>query len=310
MGLFDALRGGPDDDPEAERRREEDVERVEQGSIPLAAEQRLRELASGAMSFTSGLSVADFALCRQAGVRPVAQVMGSSIYKVGWQSYPWSNSWQANATTVELEALTNAWNDARSRALRRLAEEAELAGCHAVVDVTFESREHEFLSDEIEVVVNGTAVVLDGAQGNAKPVLTDLSLPDYVLLRRAGYEPVGIVTATSVVYVVPGQTARGLTTGFQLFQPNQEVVDFTQGVYQARELALGRANHEAWRSGATTLVGLSLDQHVARREVEQNGSHRIDLIVTFHVVGTGIALPGEYRPIDAYTVIRQGAAPS
>jgi uncharacterized protein YbjQ (UPF0145 family) len=310
MGLFDALKRGPDDDPEAERRREQDVERVEQGSIPLAAAQRLRELAGGAMGFTSGLSVADFALCRAAGVRPVAQVMGSSVYKVGWQSYPWGSSWQADATTVELEALTDAWNDARARALRRLAEEAELAGCHAVVDVTFERRDHAFLSDEIEIVVNGTAVVLDGASGDAKPVLTDLSLPDYVLLRRAGYEPVGIVTATSVLYVVPGQTTRGLTTGWQRFQPNRELTDFTQGVYEARELALGRANDEAWRRGATGLVGLSIEQHVARREVEQTGSKRIDLIVTLHVVGTGIAQPGAYRPIDVYTAIRQGAAPS
>lgn len=310
MGLLDAFKGGPADDPEAERRREQDVERVEQGSIPLAAEQRMHELAGGAMAFTSGLSVADFALCRQAGVRPVAQVMGSSVYKVGWQNYPWGSSWQATATMVELDALTNAWNDARARALRRLAEEAELAGCHAVVDVTFERRAHEFLSDEIEIVVNGTAVVLDGAPRGDKPVLTDLSLPDYVLLRRAGFEPVGIVTATSVVYVVPGQTTRGLTSGWQPFQGNQELTDFTQGVYGARELALGRANHEAWRSGATGLVGLSIDQHVERREVEQNNSSRVDLIVTFHVIGTGISQPGEHRPIDVYTVIRQGAAPS
>lgn len=309
MGFLDRIRGG-EEDAEADRLREEDIARVEQGSIPLAAEQRMRELATGAMGFTSGLSVADFALCREAGVRPVGQVMGSSVYKVGWANYPWGSGWQSNAMTVEMETLTNAWNEARKLALGRLAEEAELAGCHAVVDVTFENRRHEFLSDEIEIVVNGTAAVLDGAPAGGRPVLTDLSLPDYLLLRRGGYEPIGIVTATSIFYVVPGSATRQLTSGWQRFQPNQELTDFTQGVYEAREQALGRANSEAWRLGATGLVGVSVDQHVAVREVEQNNRSRKDLIVTFHVIGTGIVQHGEHRPLDPNLIVRQGAARS
>ena len=312
MGLLDALRGGDDagDDAEAARRRGEDVARVESGSIPLAAEQRMRSLAAGTTGFTSGLSVADFALCREAGVRPVAQVMGSSVYKVGWQGYPWTRGWQPMGLATELETLTNAWNRARALALRRMAEEAALAGCHAVVDVTFEDRRHDFLDDEIEIVVNGTAAVLDGRPpADDRPVLTDLSMPDYALLRRSGYEPTGIVAATSVLYVVPGSATQRLTGGWQRFQPNQELTDYTQGLYEARELALGRANHMAWRDGATALVGVTLDQRVAVREVDQSNSKREDLIITFHVVGTGIVQPAEHRPLEPTTVIRQGARP-
>jgi uncharacterized protein YbjQ (UPF0145 family) len=262
MGLFDFLTGGSEDeDPEAALRREEDVARVEGGSIPLAAERRMRELAAGTTSFTSGLSVADFALCRQAGVRPVAQVMGSSVYNVGWTRYPWSPSWQGEATFVELEALTDAWNDARSRALARLAEEAALAGSHAVVDVTFGGTRHEFLSDEIEIVVNGTAVVLaDGARDDGRPVLTGLSMPDYVRLRDAGHEPVGIAAASSVFYVVPSAATQSLTSGWQRFQPNQELVDYTQGLYSARERALARERR-----------GLALRRHRRRRPVDRAG---------------------------------------
>jgi uncharacterized protein YbjQ (UPF0145 family) len=309
MGLLDSLFGGKDrGDDEADRRRAEDVARVEAGSIPLAADRRMRELAAGATGFTSGLSVADFALCREAGVRPVAQVMGSSVYQVGWQNYPWTSGWQASGTGFELETISEAWNRARALALGRLAEEAELAGCHAVVDVTFADRRHEFLGDEIEILVNGTAVVLDGeppVQG--QPVLSDLSLPDFVLLRRAGYDPVGVVAATSVVYLVPGAQTQRLTGLLQLTQPNQELTDYTAGLYAAREQALARANQEAWRSGATAVVGLSLDQHIAVREVEQRGSKREDLIVTFHVIGTGIVQRGEHRPLQPRTVVRQGA---
>lgn len=314
MGLLDSIRGGKaDDDPDAERRREEDVARVEAGSIPLAAERRVRELAAGAAGFTSGLSVGDFALCREAGVRPVAQVMGSSVYQVGWQGYPWSNGWQARGEAFELEGLSEAWNRARALALGRLAEEAALAGCHAVVDVTFDDRRHEFLGDEIEILVNGTAVVVEGAPpAGGKPVLTDLSMPDFVLLRRAGYDPVGVVAATSVIYVIPGSATQRLTTGlFSFAQPNQELTDYTQGLYAAREQALMRANNEAWRSGATSVVGLSMARHVAVREVDQNGK-REDLIVTYHVIGTGIVQRGEHRRLEPeiQPVVRQGAARS
>jgi uncharacterized protein YbjQ (UPF0145 family) len=308
VGLLDSLFGGKDrDDPEADRLRAEDVARVESGSIPLAAERRMRGLAAGKTGFTSGLSVADFALCRDAGVRPVAHVMGSSVYQVGWQSYPWTMSPSAQGEGFELETISEAWNRARALALRRLEEEAELAGCHAVVDVTFAGRRHEFLDEEIEIVVRGTAIAFPGHAIEGPPVLTDLSLPDFALLRRAGYDPVGVVAATSVLYVIAGARTQRLTGLLQFTQPNQELTDYTAGLYEARERALARANHEAWRSGATAVVGLSIDQRIERHEVEQTGSKREDLIVTFHVLGTGIVQRGEHLPLQPKTVVRQGA---
>jgi uncharacterized protein YbjQ (UPF0145 family) len=317
MGFLDRLKGlggGDEDDAESddrERRREQDIARIESGSIPLAAEERLRELGSGTMGFTSGLSVADFALTRLEAIRPVCQVMGTSVYKVGWQSYPWSSGWGSDAVLTELTRLTHAWNDARGRALGRLAAEAGHAGCHAVLDVTFENRRHEFLDDEIEIVVNGTAVHLPEGVGEAgTPILTDLSMPDYILLRRAGYAPVGIVTSTSVFYIVPSWQTRRLTGGWQRFQPNQELPDFTQGVYEARENAISRATEQARELGAGGLVGMTIEHDIAVRKVEQNNSEREDLIVTFHIIGTAIAPHGEHVALDPQTILRLGATTS
>ena len=271
MGFLDRLLGGGDDDPEAERRAAEDVARVERGGIPLSAEQRIRELAGGGTAFTSGLSIGDFALSRLEAVRPICQVMGSSVYKVGWQNFPWGSGWGNRALLTELRPLTDAWNHARALALGRLAQEAELAGCHAVVDVSFAGNRHAFLSDEIEIVVNGTAVHLpdersgdDGAArgSGGRPVLTDLSLPDYTLLRRSGYRPVGIVASTSVFYIVPGWKTRQATTGWQRFQRNQELTDFTQGVYAARETALARASAQAEALGAGGLIGVTVEHDI------------------------------------------------
>jgi uncharacterized protein YbjQ (UPF0145 family) len=255
--------------------------------------------------FTSGLSVAHFALTAEAGVRPVCQVMGSSVYQVGWQGYPWGTG-MGRSRSVELTQLTEAWNTARRLALGRLEEEAAAAGCHAVHDVTFESRGHDFLADSVEIVVNGTAVHLDGADA-ARPVLTDLSMSDYVLLRSGGYEPVGVVASTSVFYVVAGWSTQRATSNWQRFQPNQELEDFTQGVYEAREMALGRASNQAKSLGAGGMVGVDVDHRIAVREYEQGGTRRKDLIVTFHVLGTAIAPHGEHRPLAPDTVVRQGA---
>jgi uncharacterized protein YbjQ (UPF0145 family) len=309
VGFLDRLLGGgsSDEDPEAQARREQDVARVEGGGIPLAAEERIRELAAGGTAFTSGLSVGDFALSRLGDVRPICQVMGSSVYKVGWQNYPWSGSW-GDGSLTELRQITDAWNHARELALGRLQQEAQLAGCHAVVDVTFGANRHEFLSGELEIVVNGTAVHLP--EGGETPVLTDLSLPDYTLLRRAGYVPVGVVTSTSVFYVVPGRSTRRAANrgGGWFAAPNQELADFTQGVYAAREQALARATEQGRRLGAGGMIGMRIEHHIDTRETGSENNKRIDLIVTFHTLGTAIADAADHRPLEPRTIVRQGAA--
>jgi uncharacterized protein YbjQ (UPF0145 family) len=309
VGFLDKLLGGDDDRSEAdtaarEARREEDLGRLAAGSIPLAAEERLAELAAGTAGFTSNLSVADFALTQLDGVRPIAQVMGSSVYKVGWRSYPWGSG-RGQGSITELTTLSEAWNQARALALGRLAEEARISGCHAVVDVTFSTRQHDFLSDEIEIVVVGTAVHLPEGGRDGPPVLTDLSMPDFTLLRRAGYVPVGVVTATAVFYVAASAQTRRLTTGWQRTKPNAEITDFTQGVYTARETALGRATAQAEALGAHGLVGVQVQNEVEIREYERNDTKYEDLIATFHVIGTGIYQHGGHRPLEPELYVRQ-----
>ncbi|MCW3040060.1 MAG: hypothetical protein JWM31_1965 [Solirubrobacterales bacterium] len=313
MGFLDKLLGSGSPEEEAaqaalEARREQDLARLAAGGIPVAAEQRLAELAAGSTGFTSNLSVGDFALTRLEGIRPICQVMGSSVYKVGWRSYPWGSSYGSGSIT-ELTTLSAAWNEARRLALGRLAEEARVSGGHAVVDVTFTTRSHAFLSDEIEIVVIGTAVHLPEGGREGPPVLTDLSMPDFVLLRRAGYVPVGVATASAVFYVLASTETRRMTTGWQRLQPNREIPDFTQGVYTARETALGRVNEQAQAMGAHGLVGVQIDHKVEIREYEQNDTSREDLIVTMHVLGTGIYQHGEHRQLEPELYVRQNRRP-
>src|SRR5438105_15702877 len=85
------------------------------GGLPLRAHERLHQ----ASVFTGDLSVSDFALARLQGVEPIAQVMGSSVYHVGWQRSPGS-SWSAQSGTQELTVVSHAWNEARRLAFDRL----------------------------------------------------------------------------------------------------------------------------------------------------------------------------------------------
>src|SRR6201996_5525120 len=81
MGFF--ARGGEQDGDQSE-----ELARIEGGGIPTRAEERLKALASEGSLFTSGLSVKEFALLDRMGPQPLAQVMGASVVRTGWQYLP------------------------------------------------------------------------------------------------------------------------------------------------------------------------------------------------------------------------------
>jgi len=284
MPLF--RRGGGDDRERNEAAAAEQaasLEALERGGLPLRAQQRLADVAAGDL-FTSDLSVNEFALAHSIGLRPLAQVMGSSIYHVGWQGRP--GAW---GITQELSVLSDAWNTARERAFGRLEQEAKLLGAHAVVGVRLTKGAHDWAAGSIEYIAVGTAVRIEGAEPAERPVLTDLSGQDYWKLAQAGYRPLGVVGASSVYYIVSSWQQQQAMGGMFTSWANQELRDFTQGVYDAREVTLGRVSAEARRHGASGVVGVSFEHSVQEREVDAGGMHRTDLIVTMHVLGTTIA---------------------
>ena len=109
MPLF---RRGNDDDREAQQAAEAEqaasLEALERGELPLRAQQRLGEIGKTGGIFTSDLSVGEFALAHAIGLRPLAQVMGSSIYHVGWQQQPGAWGMQMGAISQELTVVSEA----------------------------------------------------------------------------------------------------------------------------------------------------------------------------------------------------------
>ncbi len=287
----------------SEAELQESVRRVQEGGIPLAAERRLRELGEGTGAFTSDLEVSDFAICHQLGLRPLAQVMGSSIYQVGYQGSEWATLWNTSARygmggsyvigggyVFELQVLSDAWNEVRSRALNRLAEEARHVGAEAVVGVDLRTGAHDWAENSIEYIVLGTAVRRSHErERHGEPVLTELSLADYANLDRAGIEPLGVV-AWSTVFFVSASYNTQMMSGIGRLGPagmaNQELPEFTQGIYTARETVLAQMSAQAQQLDASGVIGTRIDHGIER--IEGDSTRPGGLIVTFHAIGTAI----------------------
>ena len=79
---------------------------------------------------------------------------------------------------------------------------------------------------------------------------SDLSVNEFLLVREAGFRPLGLVLGTSIYHV-----------GFQMgrWSKNQELETLSQAMYHARELAMTRMEAEAAALGADGIVGVRLD---------------------------------------------------
>lgn len=272
----------------AQRDQQASIASLEAGGIPVQAERRLTELRSREGTFfTSDLSVNEFALARHTGFTPITQVMGSSIYHVGWQRMP-GTSWRSWVQSQELTVLSNAFNHSRALALDRLGEEARLAGANAVIGLHVTRARYEWSSDLIEFNTVGTAVRWRDAPPSEHPYLTNLSGQDFWKLYSSGFWPVGIVGGSTVFYVVGGWLANMPRYSWGGWQ-NVEVTEFSAGVSLARHRALSHLHEQAAQLGASGIVGMGIEHDQEENEVELgNDQTRKDMKFTFHVIGTAI----------------------
>jgi uncharacterized protein YbjQ (UPF0145 family) len=247
-----------------------------QPEIPQQAHDRLREMRGEGGKrrlFTSDLSVNEFLLVKEAGFEPVGMVVGSSIYHVGFQFAAWTKN-------QEMEVLTQALYHARELAMTRMEEEAEELGADGIVGVRLTVKRMEWDPDLAEFVAIGTAVKYSGTSevnwkvGN-KPFTSDLTGQDFWTLLKSGYRPVGMCMGNCVYHIA----IQGVGQFFKNFGKNVEMTNFTQGLYDARELAMERMQAEAEHAGAEGIVGVDL------HERNYGWSPHV---IEFFVVGTAI----------------------
>jgi len=254
--------------------------------LPVHARERLsrmRKDASHTGLFTSDLSVNEFLLVREAGFDPVGLVVGSSIYHIGYQRANWKQN-------QEMDVLTQAMYHARELAMTRMEEEANELGADGIVGVRLEVTQHEWGEALAEFVAIGTAIRSRSGKpfrnAHGMPFTSDLSGQDFWTLLHAGYRPVGMVMGNCVYHV----SHQGLGQWFSQVGRNVEMTNYTQALYDARELAMERMQAEAVSLKAHGVVGAQI--------VERShgwGSH----VIEFFAVGTAVVSVPESHEVPA-----------
>ena len=224
------------------------------------------------MTFTSDLTIDEVLLIEEVGFEPVDLVMGSTYYHTGWQYAPWN-------TNMELADATRMMMWARQTAMQRLMDQVVTVQADGVVGMRLQIERD---GHNAEFTAIGTAVKRRGNDREKwrtprnTPFSCDLSGADFWALVRAGFRPISMVCGVCV-YHIARQTLGGW---FQTINQNCEMPAFTQGLYDARELAMERMQYEAMQAGgAAGVVGVTVDE----------SSHGWDShIIEFSALGTSI----------------------
>ena len=238
--------------------------------------------------FTSDLSINEFALLHGAGFEPLDLVMGVSVYHVGYQ-------FTGIRQQSELPVLTEATYRARWNAMARMQAEADALGADGVVGVRLEWRQHGAEAEHLEFIAVGTAVRYTpkpGAfkRGNGQAFSSHLSGQDLATLLRSGWAPVAFVMGNCVFHIA----AQGFMQTLRQMGRNTEMPQWTQGNYEARELAMSRMQSEAERDGATGVVGV----HFAIQNYAW-GFHTVE----FYAAGTAVRRSGTPETISPSFVL-------
>ena len=232
--------------------------------------------------FSSDLSVDEAVLLKEIGVEPRGLVVGSAVYHIGLQYMNWSNN-------EELGNLTQIMYQAREDALQKLTQHTVSIGGHGVVGLQLDVRVHG-AHGLAEFVAMGTAVS-DTTRRAGGVWVSDLSGQDLYLLMRAGWVPLGLAFGACVYHIAH----QGLSQWLGQQTQNVEMTNYTEALYEARELAMTRMQGEAERLRADGIVAMRIDQqsHVW-------GSH----VIEFLAIGTAVRLAeAEHRRLQPQMVV-------
>lgn len=238
--------------------------------VPEHGRERVEEMKRGL--FTSDLSVDEFLLVKTAGFEPLGFVVGSSIYHIGYQQSSWKQS-------EEMNVLSQAMYSARELAMTRMEEEADQLGADGIVGVRLDIGRYEWGADMAEFIAMGTAVKHSGGElhraPNGRPFTSDLSGQDFYKLLASGHRPVGMVMGSCVYHVAH----QSMWKAMRQIGQNTELPNFTQALYDARELAMERMQREAEQVQAEGIVAVRLEERS-----HGWGSH----VIEFFAIGTAI----------------------
>lgn len=241
-------------------------------------------------TFSSGLTVPDFAACLHMGLRPVGLVQGYCVMKWSWygagspyaSSILWAGSYQGSTlssyscphysfgygasaehrawgSNMEQPWVSSSWAEGYEAAHARMREEAAQAGAHGVIGVV-DSSSHLIEGAIREFHMYGTAVVVEGADPPPEIWTSYLAGQRLAKLIEAGYFPVSVVASMASVRVWSVCATEILLKGGYdvsgVVRPGDEIVQVADAEMQARRLSRDNVKGAL---GHDTLQGASLE---------------------------------------------------
>lgn len=276
-----------------DRRSIETQEALKNGQLPPYVNKRLQEQKEGILPWTSNLSVNDWLILNQYGVKPVGQVMGSSYYHMAYSKSDFSGQWGSGY----LHAIERGLRENRELALQRLKMEAQALGAQAVVDVKLYQKKQDYYSHAVEFVAIGTAVKIDSQISVKEPVLCSVNAVELAKLMMSGMFPVGFVLGISVYYQFTSVRDRNITQSW--FVGNKEMTTYTEAVYKVRHQAIKDMKDQARSVSAQGILAHDTELTVIPIEVERaENDEREDHILEFIASGTAV-IEFSTKPIQA-----------
>lgn len=195
---------------------------------------------------TSDLSIDEVLLLHSIDWEPAELVCGVSVASIPAGVWTWGSGEIFSASAAHARAVATALN--------RLQAETQAVGGHGAVGVHIEV---EVERHTVQATIVGTAIRPCGStKSRGQPFVSDLSSRDFVLLHRAGWEPVGMAFGASFVYAPRRSAGTAITQRTQ----NVELTNFTEAMYQARELAMERMQESALEMHAAGVVAVQVGE--------------------------------------------------
>jgi uncharacterized protein YbjQ (UPF0145 family) len=253
--------------------------------LPDVARARVEAIkASG--TWDSALSTGEFAAIESAGFKPVGQVFGAAVYRVGLPGgticptygREWSTrsaaARQADVLGTGRDAfapLVRAGYEVRSAAIGRMAAECSALGGHGVVGVSLTADQHR--GGRLECTAAGTAIRARGGSSTPAgrrlntPFTTVVSGQEFAKLITAGFVPVSVVVGISIGVThddwLRSKLFRGLA---RKLADNVEVSAYTDLVNWTRQDARRELQLHVARVGGRGVVIQRMDLRIGEYE--------------------------------------------
>lgn len=290
-------------DKQRNERQKDDIRALERGDIPSIAKRRIeKHLAREDKFFSSNLSVREFLLCKEIGVEPISQVLGTCNFNIsmvgGGYNVSLLGAVVGYRSTGEVHALTDALSKSRELAVKRMLVEAELLGASGVIGVRIVHTKPTSKGGHSEFTAYGTAIRVPDYPVGVKPFTSTFDGQEYWQLRQAGYHPISVVMGACSYYICTDWNASQQMNGFLGFgnSQNQEINQYTQGFACARERAMYQLEQELRLTDSQGVVDVDVDHDIEEIVYERNRSECRNLLVNFTVLGTAVEKVKEITP--------------